>query len=366
MQKFEESHAWRFVKNGDGVVQLQILTRKDFIDGKRMHVVDDWSAPILVLKENAAGPAALKADLLRGFRELQPCGFRSVGDSEGWEKATESKNQVLSYARRHQDTFSAAAVTELTNYYGNVPLTATAFTRQLDVARERECLAPLIAYCAGRGVREDRRAAQGAAISALRTTMAISTAGTVANVTHSGFTARDRRQAVLREQSEAEYTTTEAVRKNEYVFAKVQHSPADALHYELPLSFGRVVGITPAASESDSSSSEDDSDDGSTNPDDVLLVEWYQPMTKVPHQKYGPGYWELKAAESASADPCYTTSIPRGSIVLAGIKSGGLVAQQKSNGRTIKCKLSAGLKRKIMQLSDAVSLWSKYGDPNIV
>ena len=130
VQKFQETHAWRLTKNQRGTVQLQYLTRKDFIDGKRMQNECDWeaNATVSVLQESAT-----KELLLTSIANLQPSGWRTVqaGDSEGWVNAEKAKKDILSYARRHNDRFTGQALSELEAYFARVPANEAAFKTSL-------------------------------------------------------------------------------------------------------------------------------------------------------------------------------------------------------------------------------------------
>ena len=178
---------------------------------------------------------------------------------------------------------------------------------------------------------------------------------TVPNVRDVAFTAADRRRALQVEASQCEYTTTEPVRIGEYIIAKVVHDADAASRYELPLSFGRVADIRFLGGDASDVAAE------SIDPNDTLCIEWFQPSAAVPSQRYDK-VWVLKAAEG-DAMAAFSTSIERGCVVLAGITSNHLIARSYlPGGRVlIKCRLGAVVKRKLAELPELLTQWSKYG-----
>ena len=371
-QKFQETHALKFEKDSTGHVKMKFLTRQDFIDGKRMQNAADWGPhevlgsgerrmPVTVLKV-APSAAALKTDLLAKMTALPPSGWRTVlsGDSEGWSAAKKSETDVLNYARRQKDRFSDDAVAGLEGYYRRVPHTERAFNESLP-GLDTPSLGSIFTYCANVNT---ARAEHSAAINSQRINMALSGAGTVPNVRDPEFTRRNRVAAQRASASTAEYQTDAPVKIGEYVFAQVVHDAESQAVYELPLSFGIVHRIIKAAgNDSDSGNEGDELVDESTDPSDQLEIGWFQPIAKVPLQKYGPGFWELKSAESGSAIRDYRTTILRGAVVIADVQEDSLTAKVflPGNRVLIKCKFGKALLRKIKQLPNAVTHWSKYG-----
>jgi hypothetical protein len=360
-QKFRESHAWRFQKDASGQVKMQYLDRQDFIDGKRMHIDADWSTheAVQILKP-APSAATQKADILARFEALDASGWRrpKAGDSEGWVGLKKSKSEVLNYARR-QDKFSPEALIELQAYYNRAPTTEEEFEDSL-AHLPVPSMERVVTYC--RNV-NTLRAERNTEIQERQVSMNLSGAGTVPNVLHRDFTASDRARASRSAASAAEYETDEPVAVGEFVFASVAHDESDAANYELPISFGIVHNIT---------SDDGETIDESTTANDQLLIGWFQPTLRPPNQKYGPGWWKLMRNPEPGADATrdVQSTIERGAVVMAGITDEGHLIGGKEKylrgGRVvIKCKFSQSLLRKLAELPNNVTQWSKYGVTNV-
>jgi hypothetical protein len=368
-QKFRESHAWRFQKDESGQVMMQYLDRQDFINGRRMNIENDWCTndrvQILKLAPNVATQTAAIID---SFKALEPCGWWRVknSDSQGWVAHSKSESDVLNYARRQQDRFSASDVTALEEYYDGVPATEEEFTASLDdlptLSMDR-----VLTYCQNIDTVRAERASE---IQERGVQMTLSGTGTVPNVRDATFTRPDRNRALRDVASLAEYNTTEPVSAGEFIIARVAHDDGDSDNYELPLSFGIVHAMT---------TEEGGPVEMSTTPTDKLLVGWFQPIKKVPGQKYGPGWWELMRNPDGNGDAPrdVRSEIMRGAVVIAGIvdvsRGGPLIggaekyaslysaALRRGERTLVKCKFGMSLLRKIKQLPPAISNWAKYG-----
>ena len=346
MQKFQETHAWRLTKNQRGTVQLQYLTRKDFIDGKRMQNECDWetNATASVLQESAT-----KELLLTSIANLQPSGWRTVqaGDSEGWVNAGKAKKDILSYARRHNDRFTGQALSELEAYFARVPTSEVDFMASIPSLH----VIPLDRFVQFCKQVQDVRTEQSRQLESTVAEMMTHGEHTVPNVRHNGFTVAQRRAALQEAESNAEYSTTEAVKVGEYIFASVEEENPN---YKLPLSFGLVYRIVDT---------EGEPVDESVDEDDVLTVGWFAPMTHntVKH-RYG-GKWEMIKATEGADTLNYRSDIERGSVVLAGIEESKLTAKTHIEGGRVLINFSFGrpLLRKLKELPTSVTKWDLYG-----
>eukprot|EP01052_Picozoa_sp_SAG31_P040021 SAG31_NODE_5694_length_2376_cov_1.946860_2_plen_336_part_00 len=298
--------------------------------------------------------SATKELLLTRIANLRPSGWRTVqaGDSEGWVNRAKATTDILNYARRHNERFTAEAVTELEAYFARVPASEAAFTASVPSLTVVP-LARFVQYCQGvRAVRAEHAQQVESAVAE----MMVHGENTVPNVRHSGFTAAQRRAALQEVASSAEYSTTEPVNVGEYVFASVQEDNPD---YRLPLSFGLVHRIVDTEGEDIGESTQDD---------DILTIGWFAPVAQGDQQKYGPGKWELiKNTLEGSQTLDFRSDIERGSVVLAGIQEAKLTAKTYYPGNRvlISCKFGMALLRKLKELPTSVTRWDLYGVPRV-
>jgi hypothetical protein len=262
-----------------------------------------------------------------------------------------SKTDVVNYARRHNERFSAEALADLEAYFAHALVNEASFTASVP----NLTVLPLdrfVQYCRGvRAVRAERVQQLESSVAG----MMVHGENAVPNVRHSGFTAAQRRAAIQEAASNAEYSTAEAVNVGEYIFASVQEDNPD---YQLPLSFGLVLRMVDVDGEAIDASTEDD---------DVLTISWFGPVARHDQQKYGPGKWELlKGAAAGTLD--FRSDIERGSVVLAGIEESKLTQKSFQRGnrhQLIKCTFGKPLLRKLKELPTSVTRWDLYGVPNV-